>query len=225
MTTSVVSVDRITPYKEIARLLTEHRISGVPVLSMGRHVVGVVSEADLLAVEDERTRRLRAGQGWLHLLRRGPQNLGLTAGELMTAPAVTVQPDTPVPSAARVVTANHLRRLPVVDEQGKLIGIVTRRDLLSAFLRPDAEIAADVAELLDEVLHAEPTVVKAVVHDGRVILTGITEGPKAPDREMVPTAIRLIWDIDGVIDVDNRLGQPAPAAREHAKAPHHVEAH
>lgn len=225
MTTSVVSVDRITPYKEIARLLTEHRISGVPVLSMGRHVVGVVSEADLLAAEDERARRLRTGQRWLHLPRRGPQNLGLTAGELMTAPAVTVQPDTPVPSAAQVMTANHLRRLPVVDEEGKLIGIVTRRDLLSAFLRPDAEIAADVAELLDEVLHAEPTVVKAVVHDGRVILTGTTEGPKAPDREMVPTAIRLIWDIDGVIDVDNRLGQPAPAAREHPKAPHHLEAH
>ncbi len=74
MTTSVVTVDRITSYKEIVRVLAQHRISGIPVLSMGRHVVGVVSEADLLAAEDERARRLRTGQGWLHLLRRGPQN-------------------------------------------------------------------------------------------------------------------------------------------------------
>jgi CBS domain-containing protein len=107
MTTSVVTVDRLTRYKEIARLLTEHRISGVPVLSMGRHVVGVVSEADLLNAEDERARRLQAGQGWLRLVRRTPNHLGLTAGELMTAPAVTVQPGAPVPSAARVMTGNQ----------------------------------------------------------------------------------------------------------------------
>lgn len=184
MTTSVVTVDRITSCKEIARLLTEHRVSGVPVLTMGRHVAGVVSEADLLAVEDERTRRLRAGEGRLSLLRRGPQHLGLTAAELMTAPAVTVKPDTPVPSAARIMTANHLRRLPVVDDSGKLIGIVTRRDLLSAFLRPDGDIAADAAELLDEVAHVGPDVIKAVVRDGRVILTGTTQGPSPPRRSL-----------------------------------------
>ena len=225
MTASVVTVNRRTPYKEIARLLTEHRISSVPVLSTGRHVVGVVSEADLLAAKNERARRLRGGPGRLRISRRGPQNLGLTAAELMTTPVVTVRPDAPIPSAAQIMTTNHLRRLPVVDADGKLVGIVTRRDLLRAFLRPDADIAAEVAEILDEVLHAEPAVIKVVVHDGRVILTGAVEGADAPDKELVPKVIALIWDVDGVVDVDNRLGQPAPVPAKHPRAPHHLDVH
>ena len=148
MTTSVVTVDRITPYKEIARVLAEHRISGVPVLTMGRHVAGVVSEADLLAVEEEHARQARgAGTGRLHLLGRRPPHGDLTAEELMTSPAVTIHPDAPIPSAARLMTAHRIRRLPVVDPDGKLIGIVTRRDLLSVFLRPDEEIASDACRI------------------------------------------------------------------------------
>src|ERR1700757_3848988 len=87
MTTSVVTVDRITPYKEIARLLTEHRISGLPVLKMGREVVGVVTEADLLAAEVATARRLHSpgAPAWWPRRRRHP---ALTAGELMTAPAI-----------------------------------------------------------------------------------------------------------------------------------------
>ena len=137
----------------------------------------------------------------------------------MTAPAVTVRPDASIPGAAQIMTTNHLRRLPVVDADGKLVGIVTRRDLLSAFLRPDADIAAEVAELLDEVRQADPAVIKSVVHDGRVILTGTTEGANAPDKELVPKIIGLIWDVDGVVDVDNRLGQPAPIACEAPDSP------
>ncbi|MBV9795639.1 MAG: CBS domain-containing protein [Actinobacteria bacterium] len=222
MTTSVVTVDRITPYKEIARRMAEHRISGVPVLTMGRRVAGVVSEADLLAVEDERVRRLQTERGWWPRSRRGPEHVGLTAGELMTAPAVTVGPDVPVPGAARIMTANHLRRLPVVNGQGKLIGIVSRRDPLSAFLRRDPEIAADVADLLDEVLQAGAEAVMVAVHDGRVILSGPAQD--ALDHEQLPTAIRLIWDIDGVVDVDNRIGQPVPPPAQPPRAPHHIDA-
>ena len=139
MTTSVVTVDRITPYKEIARLLAEHRISGLPVLKMGREVAGVVSETDLLAAEDETRRQARMvgsmGRRW-HL--RKQPHVRLTAGALMTSPAITIGPDATIPGAARLMNTHHISRLPVTDQKGKLIGIVSRRDLLSVFLRPDA---------------------------------------------------------------------------------------
>ena len=210
MTKKVVTVDRLTPFSEIVRLLTEHRISGVPVLMMGRHVAGVVSEADLLRLEDEEVRRARveaqAASGHWHLPQHKPQ-WGLTAGALMTAPAVSIHPDATIPRAARVMTTHRIRRLPVVGPEGRLIGIVTRRDLLSVFLRPDEEVAERVRELLDDLLPADPGSVTATVRDGVVILTGHPEASE--DRELIPTVIRLIWDVDGVIDVTNRLGERA----------------
>ena len=211
MTKSVVTVDRPTRYDEIVRLLTERRISGVPVLTMGRHVAGVVSEADLLAAEDIDARQAQmqaqAGTG-RHLPWSRPRHWDHTAGGLMTSPAITINPDATIPRAARVMTTHHVRRLPVIGEDGKLLGIVSRRDLLSVFLRPDTEIADDVRELLDDLLPADPARVTATVKDGVVVLTGDPQSPQ--DRDLVPAAIRLIWDVDGVIDVDNRLGQRAP---------------
>jgi CBS domain-containing protein len=207
MTTSVATVDRLAPYSEIVRLLTARRISGVPVLTMGRHVAGVVSEADLLAAEDPEARRARLqAQIPRRLPRRRMRQVRLAAEVLMTAPAVTINPDATIPRAARVMDTHHVRRLPVVDQDGKLIGIVSRRDLLSVFLRPDEEVAADVRELLDDIVPADPSAVTATVRDGVVILTG---NPQAPDdSKLIPLAIRLIWDVEGVIDVDNRLAEP-----------------
>ena len=158
MTTSVVTVDRITPYQEIDRLLTEHRISGMPVLKMGREVVGVVSEADLLAAEDEASRRPRMASSVGRRRLFGQQrHVSLTAGTLMTASAITIGPDATIPAAARLMNTHHIRRLPVVDEDGKLVGIVSRRDLLSVFLRPDAEVTYDVRQVLDEIPVADPS--------------------------------------------------------------------
>src|SRR5579864_9409640 len=110
MATSVVTVDRATPYKEIARLLAEHRISGMPVLKLGREVVGVVTEADLLAAEDETNRRARMASsvGGRRLLRKQPP-ASLTAGTLMTAPAITIGPDATIPGAARLMNTHHIR--------------------------------------------------------------------------------------------------------------------
>jgi CBS domain-containing protein len=214
MTRKVVTVDRLTPFSDIVRLLSDRRISGVPVLMMGRRVAGVVSEADLVALEDEEVRRARmdanATGRWRRPLRR--VHWGLTAGALMSAPAVTIYPDATIPHAAQIMTNRHIRRLPVVDEDGRLIGIVTRRDLLSVFLRPDDEIAERVRELLDDVLPADPGSVTATVRDGVVVLTGRPEAPE--DRELIPVVIRLIWDVDGVIDVLNRLGEQAGDASE-----------
>ena len=208
MTTTVVTVDRITPYQEIDRLLTRHRISGVPVLKMGREVVGVVSETDLLAAEDERRRQARMadsiGRRWR--LRQHP-HVRLTAGALMTSPAITIGPDATIPAAARLMNTDHISRLPVVDEDGKLVGIVSRRDLLSIFLRSDAEIAHDARQVLDELPLADAKAVIAEVKHGVVTLTGMLRPEADHEQDLMPLTVRLIWDIDGVVDVVNRLGQ------------------
>jgi CBS domain-containing protein len=184
MTTAVVAADRLTPYKEIVLLLAEHRISGLPVLADGWQVIGVVSEADLLA--------------------RRPE--GLTAGELMTSPPITVGPDAAIPAVVQAMNRYHVRRLPVTGADRQLIGLVSRRDVLRVFLRPDWDIAADVSRVLGEILTL-PAAVDATVRHGVVTLAG-PPGP-APRRNQAPasaqgvpsSAVRLIWDIDGVVDV------------------------
>jgi len=210
MTTSVVTVDRITPYKEIARLLAEHRISGLPVLKMGREVVGVVTEADLLAEQDKVQRRLHAANRPTWWPRR-EEHPALTAGDLMTTPAITIGPHATIPAAARLMNAHHIRRLPVIDERGRLAGVVSRRDLLSVFLRPDEDIAADIRRLLDEVLLAEPGEAVVAVRDGIVTLTGTLDPKTGPHGDLIPVAIKLMWDIDGVVDIIDRLGTAPPS--------------
>jgi CBS domain-containing protein len=213
MTTQVVTVDRITTYKEIAELLAEHKISAVPVLTMGRHVAGVVSEADLLAAEDLQARKALTGRGEHLPWSRGggKQHPPLTAEELMTSPAVTIHPDAPIPRTASVMLSHHVKRLPVVDPEGKLLGIVSRRDLLTVFLRPDEQIASEVRELLAEILFADPAAVSVGVHEGVVVLSA---QPAAADQhELMAVAIRLIWDIDGVVDVVEKLVSPSSASK------------
>jgi CBS domain-containing protein len=207
MTRSVVTVDRITPYKEIARTLAEHEISGVPVLTMGRHVAGVVSEGDLLAARDHNP---MAGHGLKHRLASRKQHQPRTAEQLMTSPAVTTNPDATIAGAARLMNAHHVRRLPVVDPHGKLIGIVSRRDLLSVFLRPDDEIARQVGEILAELLPGGPAGIKVAVRNGVVILTGQLE--PAAEEDLIPVAVRLAWDVDGVVDVVNKAGTATAGA-------------
>ena len=136
MTAPVVTVNRLTTDKEIARLLTRHQISGLPVVHMDQRVVGVISEADLVAARDKTAWRARTGAA------AGPQWHGLQrhavilAGELMTAPAVTIHPDETVATAARVMTAHGVSRLPVVSKDGTLVGIVSQGDLLRALASP-----------------------------------------------------------------------------------------
>ena len=209
MTTSVVTVDRITPYQDIDRLLTENRISGVPVLKIGREVAGVVTEADLLAAEDETNRRARmdSSVGRRRLLHKQQPYVSLTAGILMTAPAITIGPDATIPAAARLMNTHHIRRLPVVDEHGKLAGIVSRRDLLSVFLRPDADIMHDARQVLDEIPITDPKDVTVKVRHGVITLTGTMQPEPGDSHDLIPLALRLIWDIDGVVDVVNRLGE------------------
>jgi CBS domain-containing protein len=203
MTTSVVTADRLTPYKDIAERLAQHQVSGLPVLVLGRHVAGVVSEGDLIRARDQKGPP-RRGHGVLH-----QPHLALTAGQLMTSPAITVRPETPVARGARLMNSHHIRRLPVVDADGKLAGIVSRRDLLGLFLRPDGDIARQVGEVLAEILPEGQDGIEVTVHDGLVTLAGPPE--LAGDRDLLPAAIRLIWDIDGVIDLVTKIGHEASA--------------
>jgi CBS domain-containing protein len=204
MTTSVVTVDRITPYKEIASLLVEHQISGVPVLALGRQVVGVVSEGDLIAALDRRPRRRSDRGRWLRQnARRGQAHTDLTAGEMMTSPAVTIHPDASVAAAARLMNAHNVRRLAVVDDGGKLVGLVSRRDLISVFLVPDAQLAQQASRLLVEILPADAGAIKVTVRNGVVVLAG--QAGSAEERDLIPIAERLVWDIDGVVDVVSKV--------------------
>jgi|SRR5579859_4042916 len=208
MTTNVITVDRPTPYKEIAQLLTAHRISGIPVLKMGREVAGVVTEADLVAIEDQASRLPRTGR---RMRRRPKGHPALTAGQLMTTPAITIGPDASIPAAARMMNTHHVRRLPVVAADGKLVGIVSRRDLLSVFLRPDEDIAANARQVLGEILLADPASVTVTVKNGVVRLAGTIRAAAGEHADLVPVAVRLVWDIDGVVDVLDELTEPRPA--------------
>lgn len=201
MTTSVVSVDRITPYKEIAALLARHHIGGVPVLSLGRHVAGMVTDADLVAAAGHQHGGASSNWADRHL---GHRHKELTAEQLMTSPAITTYPDATVATVARTMTRHHVRRLPVVDRNGVLLGIISRRDLLRVFLRPDREIAAQIAEMLDETLPAGHEI-EVAVKDGVVTLTG------RDGKDELRLATRLAADIDGVVDVVDQTGSPLPA--------------
>ena len=210
MTTSVITVDRITPYKEIAGLLAKHHINSVPVLILGRHVAGVVSEADLLAVEDKRERDARQhAEGGLHLHLTRQKHWGLTAEELMSSPAITIHADASLPSAARKMNTHHLKQLPVVTSDGTLEGVVSRCDLLSVFLRPDEDIATEVRDMLAQILLADPGAAIVRVHNGIVTLSG--EADLGGQGDLIPVAVRLVWDIDGVVDVVNKIGAASPA--------------
>lgn len=202
MTGDVVTVNEHTPFKEIAQLLADHRVSALPVLDAGGRVVGIVSEADLLLKEE-----YPAGPptGWLFEGRRRratrAKATGGTAVELMTAPAVTVGPDATVAEAARLLHRHGVKRLPVVDPAGPLLGIVSRADLLKVFLRSDDEIARDVRQdVLQRAMWVYPGTVGVRVRGGVVTLTGRLER-----RSLIPIAVGLVHGVDGVVDVVDRL--------------------
>ena len=126
---------------------------------------------------------------------------GAIAAELMTTPAVTIGPDATVTEAARLLHRHGIKRLPVVDPAGPLLGIVSRADLLDVFLRSDAEIAQEVRQkVLVRAMWVNPDTVTVQVRDGIVTLSGQLER-----RSLIPIAVSLVYGIDGVVDVVDRL--------------------
>lgn len=207
MTTHVVAVRKQAPFKEMAARLREHRVSAFPVLDDENKVIGVVSEADLLTKE---ALDLSNAGKVASMLRHREQAkaAGLTAEDLMTTPPVTVGPNEFVSSAARLMYARRVKRLPVVDDDGRLIGIVSRADVLSVYARPDADIRHDIIErvIIDTVL-TDPARFTVTVKDGIVTVEGMPETASV-GHDM----IEEIRHVEGVVTVRDRLSYP-PAQR------------
>ncbi|RAG86854.1 hypothetical protein DN069_04615 [Streptacidiphilus pinicola] len=196
MTETVVSVGQEAPFKDIVALMAQWQVSALPVTEGEGRVVGVVSEADLLPKEEFRdVEPSRPEQ--LRRLGDMAKAAALTAAELMTSPAVTVQADATLAQAAREMAQHHVKRLPVVDPWGRLAGIVSRADLLKVFLRPDAEIAEEVCrEVVAYLFGDDAPGLRVEVAGGVVTLTG-----RLADTTLVPVAARLARAVEGVVDV------------------------
>jgi CBS domain-containing protein len=203
MTTQVVAVRLNATYKEMATRLRESRVSAFPVLDDDNKVVGVVSEADLLAKEALEYSVPGLMGGILHGRERA-KAAAVIAADLMTKPAVTIGPHEWVAHAARLLYSRKIKRLPVVDDDGRLIGIVTRTDVLSVYSRPDAEIHRDIVEkvIIGTVL-TDPARFTVTVKDGVVTVEGKPENAGL-GRDM----IEEICHVEGVVAVRDRLSYP-----------------
>jgi CBS domain-containing protein len=201
MTHGAVSATADTPYRNLVDLIETRAVNAVPIIDRFDRVLGVVSASDLLhkiefagaadpprIFESRRHRRDRR------------KSTGLVAEQLMTAPAVTVLKTTPVTDAARLMETAGVRRLPVVDLLGRLVGMVTNRDLLKVFLRPDDAIKRHVVDLFSTVDGGRSSVLAVDVNDGNVVVTGEV------DRRSVADGLTArIEAVDGVVSVANRV--------------------
>ncbi|MFF7754007.1 CBS domain-containing protein [Streptomyces sp. NPDC007971] len=200
MTHRVVALRTGAAFKDIVRTMRQWQVIALPVLDDAGYVVGVVSEADMLAKEEYRRGDL-GGHGQAEPAAGLRKAGAVTAGGLMTAPAVTVTPNATLANAARLMARNNVKRLPVVDHDGALKGIVSRSDLLKVFLRADEDIAGDVRR--DVVLRLFGTCAQAVrteVRDGVVTLRG-----RVRDTSLIPLAMLLARAVEGVVDVHCEL--------------------
>jgi CBS domain-containing protein len=202
MSTHVFAVRDIATFKEIATTLHEQRVSAFPVIDEDNKVIGVVSEADLLtkeALEGTVPRTLLSLQE-----RVRKQTNAVTAADLMTKPPVTIGPDETVTRAARLMFDRRVKRLPVISEDGTLIGIVTRSDVLSVYSRPDAQIQRQVTQdLILGTFACDPDPFTVTVKDGIVTIKG------TPETSLIGLDIlSAIRHMEGVVAVRDRLSYP-----------------
>ncbi|MFJ1708878.1 CBS domain-containing protein [Kitasatospora sp. NPDC088346] len=201
MTQEVVTAGPGTAFKEIAALFHRNDITAIPVVDEHRRPIGMVSEADLIRKEAVLPDPEGAAPGrWLDAHDRARAEAE-TAGGLMTSPAVTARPGWTIPEAARAMDRHKVKRLPVVDEVGRLVGIVSRRDLLQVFLRHDAAIREEIGhDVFGQTLWLAPGEVQVTVQDGVVTLGG-----RLPRRSLIPIAEQLCRAVDGVVAVHQTL--------------------
>jgi CBS domain-containing protein len=202
MTTQVVTVGPATPFKEIVARLAEHRVSAVPVVDDAGYVLGVVSEADLLLKEEFPDPDHDIPLFWTKRRRlERDRAAATTARDLMSVAVVSIAPEATVAEAARRMHTAGVKRLPVLEEGGRLVGIVSRADLLKVFNRPDQAIRR---EIMDEVIVGEfmmdPNRFFIHVTDGVVVLQGQVER-----RSLLPSLVRAVHSVEGVVQVKNRL--------------------
>ncbi|MFJ3235261.1 CBS domain-containing protein [Streptomyces sp. NPDC086787] len=200
MTHAVVAVGRSAPFKDIVERMERWKVSALPVLEGDGRVIGVVSEADLLPKEEFRDSdpdRFAQLRRLSDLAKAG----AMSAEALMSTPAVTVHGDATLAEAARIMALRHVKRLPVVNAEGVLEGVVSRGDLLKVFLRPDNDLADEIRRDIVDVLFPAPVEpVHIVVSDGVATLTG-----RVADGARIPLAARLVRGVEGVVDLDCRL--------------------
>lgn len=201
MTTEVVSVDETAGFKQMVELIEQHRISALPVVDGQRRVIGVVSEADLILKED----RIDLGEHYVFESHRRRQEReragGTTARELASVPAVTIGPGDSVQEAAKLMHDRAIKRLPVVDGDGRLVGVISRSDVLRVFMRSDDEIRREIVEdvIGRTMLLDAPTLVISVT-DGIVTATG--EVDRKTDAEILT---RLSAAVAGVVAVESHI--------------------
>ena len=206
MTTHVVAVTEGASFRDIAVLLRQHQVSAFPVVDADGKVIGVVSEADMLPKE-----ALLAGFG--NQPPAGavaePHNdfakaAGVTAASIMTRPPITITPDEPVTSAARLMYSCKVKSLPVVTEHGHLIGIISRADVLSVYCRPAAEIEREITQdLIMTAFRADPSSFAVTVKDGIV-----TVGGRPQTAQQARNILAGVWHVEGVVSVRDRLTYP-----------------
>jgi CBS domain-containing protein len=229
MTADPVTVAPDLPFKDVADVLIERNIGGVPVVDATGAVLGVITESDLIAkpayghehAEEHRARRLY--HSVLARVRREPAKptTGRTAKDIMTAPAMTAAPWDDLEVVGRRMLKNRVGRLPVLQD-GKLVGIVSRRDLVRQFHQTDAQIAADVERVLgDPLLSESQPSVTVVVDDGIVVLRGTVRYEQ--DAEALSS---LVAGVGGVVDIRNEVtaaqgepGAPPPGVPFEEPAP------
>jgi CBS domain-containing protein len=219
MTRSVISVRPETPLKEVARLLIENGISGMPVVDEHGRVLGVVSEADFL-VKEQGVAAVRR-RPFARIFGDAPETseqlakvAAATAEQAMTSPAITIEAGRPLAEAAARMVSRQVNRLPVT-EQGRFVGIVTRADLLRAYLRSDEQLLMTIRdEVLRRAMWLDPDAFEITVENGMVIIAGKVERLSTAEQiahivGMVPGVIgietRLEWSLD-----DRRIEPPKP---------------
>ncbi|MGY6024691.1 CBS domain-containing protein [Streptomyces spinosirectus] len=216
MTHEVVRADGETPFKVVARLLSDNRISGLPVVDDEEKVVGVISETDLLQHQTQQAevyghRHLHRPKVTRSARTAAVKARATTADHLMTRPAITATAEHYVTEAARIMREHGVERLPVVDDGDRLVGIVTRGDLLKVYLRTDEEIRREVTRRVTMGLDVPRYVVDVRVDAGVVTLRGQLE--RRDDAEL---AARIAGHVDGVVAVISRLTHRRTSTRAHS---------
>jgi len=199
MTNEVVTVTPETGLKEAARAMIGAGVSGLPVVDDGGRVVGIITEADFLEAEAERSWG-RERRRLLDVLfgDRRPRN-ATVVGEAMSREPICIDPDSRVAEAARLMAERRVKRLPVVGPDGRLRGIISRADIVAAFARSDEVIADEIVfDVIRRILMLEPDALEVTVDDGTVVLRG--EVPKRSDARML---VELVGRLEGVTTVDD----------------------
>jgi len=202
MTSRVHVASPQAPFKLLVRLIEENRVSAIPIVDGTGLPVGIVSESDLLL--KSRRLELESSRELLHRQKRRVERAkaaGTVAADVMTSPAITVSSDTSLSDAARVMHETDVRRLVVVDERGRIAGIVSRSDLLQVFLRSDEELREEIAgRLIPAVLLSLADAIGVEVSWNIATLSG--EVARKSDAEILK---RLTTELDGVVAVVDQL--------------------